>query len=210
MRLPAAPSPALPGPAEPAGFSGPPGLRRTAAFLAFSTVAALTAGWPLVARAVPDGEGLGAGQVLRLGPISTQRVSLRVTGVGWRLSRDRSDTGTDFVLTRDGIRLRASRVGLTRPQDADRLWTGLRQVLRASDGGARLGAPRVVRTDTGRAGQTGSVSEGGRSGRAFAFASPARDYGLQVVVLGEPGADAGALREGYALARTAVFAREGV
>lgn len=209
MHFPEAAASSAPGPVGAPGPRTPPGARASAVFLSLAVVVALTAGWPLVARALPDGQRLAPGRLLHLGAAASERVSLRVTDGGWQLSRAASDPDTGYLLSREGVRLRANRVGLVQPQDAARLWPGLRKVLLTADRTARLGTPRAVRSDSGRPGQTGAAAQGGRSGRAFTFASPERDYGLSVVVLAGAGADPDALRAGYALARTALFAGEG-
>ncbi|MEU6444172.1 hypothetical protein [Streptomyces sp. NPDC047046] len=202
------PSPAPP-PVHPPPPAGPalPGtrLRPAAVFLALATVVALVAGWPLVARALPDKEGVRDGARLTIGPEGAGQVILRVRGGGWELSRSASDPVSGYLLSRAGVRIRASRVDLLTTAAAGRLWPGLRDVLRASDAGARLGAPEEIRTTRGRPGRTGSAAQGGRTGRAFAFASPGEDFAVTVVVLGGPGAERDALREGYALARSARF-----
>ncbi|MET8558832.1 hypothetical protein ABZV64_28305 [Streptomyces sp. NPDC004959] len=203
----------MPSPAHPPVHPPPPPdpvvsgtrLRPAAVFLALATVVALVAGWPLVARALPDGEALRDGARLTIGPQGTGRVILRVRGGGWELARSASDPDSGYLLSRAGVRLRASRVDLLTTDAAGRLWPGLRDVLRASDAGARLGAPAGTRTTGGRRGWTGSAEQGGRAGRAFAFAAPGEDFAVTVVVLGGPGAEPAALRDGYALARSARF-----
>ncbi|MFJ4699409.1 MULTISPECIES: hypothetical protein [unclassified Streptomyces] len=196
-------------PVHPPPPAGPvvPGsrLRPTAVFLALATVVALAAGWPLVARALPDEEGVRAGARLTIGPEGAGRVVLRVRGGGWELSRSASDPDSGYLLSRAGVRVRASRVDLLTTEAAGRLWPGLRDVLRASDADSRLGAPERARTTEGRPGRTGSAEQGGRAGRAFAFAAPGEDFALTVVVLGGRGAEREALRDGYALARSARF-----
>ncbi|WP_234010307.1 hypothetical protein [Streptomyces sp. SPB074] len=206
MPSPAHPPVYPPPPAPPSGAAVPATrLRPAAVFLALATVVALVAGWPLAARALPDKEGLRDGARLTIGPSGSGRVVLRVRGGGWELSRSASDPDSGYLLGRAGVRVRASRVDLLTTEAAGRLWPGLRDVLRASDAGARLGAPGSTRTTEGRPGRTGSAEQGGRRGRAFAFAAPDADFAVTVVVLGGRGADREALREGYALARSARF-----
>jgi hypothetical protein len=180
-------------------------LRPAAVFLALATVVALVAGWPLLARALPDKAAVRDGARLTIGPAGAGRVTLRVRGGGWELSRSASDPASGYLLSRAGVRVRASRVDLLTTAASGRLWPGLRDVLRAADAKARLGAPERTRTAQGRPGKTGSAEQGGRAGRAFAFASPGEDYAVTVVVLGGRGAAREALRDGYAFARSARF-----
>ncbi|NEA40759.1 hypothetical protein G3I42_16055, partial [Streptomyces sp. SID11385] len=69
-------------------------------FLALATVVALVAGWPLVARALPDKEGVRDGARLTIGPEGAGRVVLRVRGGGWELSRSSSDPDSGYLLSR--------------------------------------------------------------------------------------------------------------
>ncbi|MFF3751687.1 hypothetical protein ACFYYH_14695 [Streptomyces sp. NPDC002018] len=181
--------------------------RRWAVLGVLFVMAALTAGWPLIDRAVADHEPVPAGAVLELGQ-GDDAALLRVTGAGWELSRSRSDPGSSYALSRDGVDLVAGYVDLSGSGDAGQLWTGLRKVLSVADAASRLGGPRPVTSAAGASGLTGPLTRPGRTGTATVWVPPDEDYAVEITVLTEPGTAAGTVADAAAVARSVAFPRE--
>ncbi|MER8070410.1 hypothetical protein ABTZ59_19190 [Streptomyces sp. NPDC094034] len=170
-------------------------------------MAALTAGWPLIGRALNDHERLPDGTLLELGPDDDIAV-LRVTGAGWALSKAESDPDSMYVLTRDGVDLVAGYVALTAPREVEELWEGLRKVQSVGDENARLGAPRPVTSAGGAAGETGTLTRGGRTGTASVWLAPDKSYAVEITVLAGPDAEPRVSADAAATVRSIAFPRE--
>ncbi|AXG82071.1 hypothetical protein [Streptomyces paludis] len=182
--------------------------RRTAPVVAVVVLvmAALTAGWQLIDRALNDRQPLPRGAVLELGP---DPALLRVADDGWSLSKSRSDAGSSYVLTRAGVEVAAVYVGLTEAAGPGELWAGLRRVQSVADGGSRLGAPRAIVARSGARGRTGTLTRDGRTGTATLWLPPGGGYAVEITVLARPDAGAGAVRAATALAHSVSFPRQG-
>ncbi|MGW2510132.1 hypothetical protein ACWC0A_12000 [Streptomyces scopuliridis] len=170
-------------------------------------MAALTAGWPLIDRALNDHERVPDGTLLELGPDDNIAV-LRVTGSGWALSKSASDPDTMYVLTRDGVDLVAGYVALTAAGRAGELWAGLRKVQSVADESTRLGAPHSVTSAGGAQGETGTLTRGGRTGTATVWLPPDLSYAVEITVLARPDADPRAAADAAAMVRSVAFPRE--
>ncbi|MFD7290340.1 hypothetical protein [Streptomyces sp. NPDC059863] len=167
-------------------------------------MAALTAGWPLIGRALNDHERLPDGTLLELGPDDDIAV-LRVTGAGWVLSKAESDPDSIYVLTRDGVDLVAGYVALTAPREAEELWEGLRKLQSVGDENARLGAPHPVVSAGGAQGETGTLTRGGRTGTATVWLPPDMSYAVEITVLAGPDADPRVSADAAAMVRSVAF-----
>ncbi|MGW6602304.1 hypothetical protein [Streptomyces sp. NPDC055036] len=170
-------------------------------------MAALTAGWPLIGRALNDHERLPDGTLLELGPDEDIAV-LRVTGAGWALSKAESDPDSIYVLTRDGVDLVAGYVALTAPREAEELWEGLRKLQSVGDENARLGAPHPVTSAGGAQGETGTLTRGGRTGTATVWLPPDMSYAVEITVLAGPDADPRVSADAAAMVRSVAFPQE--
>jgi hypothetical protein len=169
-------------------------------------MAALTAGWPLIDRAVADGDPLRDGSVLRLGP-GDSTATLRVTGGPWELNASDSNPDSDLTLSSGGVDVDADYVGLAERANAAELWSGLRRVQSVADENSRLGVPRPVRSTGGARGLRGTLSRDGRTGTATVWVAPGGDYAVSVSVLAVPGVADRSLLEGMALANSVTFPR---
>ncbi|MEV7682028.1 hypothetical protein AB0O64_26280 [Streptomyces sp. NPDC088341] len=182
--------------------------RHWAVLAVLLVMAALTAGWPLIDRAIADGEPVPAGAVLELGPDGSMAL-LRVAGTGWELSKSRSDPGSSYALSRDGVDLVAGYVDLSSGRgDAGQLWTGLRKVVSVADGAARLGGPRPVTSAAGARGLTGPLTRPGRVGTATVWVPPGEDYAVEITVLARSGTAPGTVADATAVAHSVAFPRE--
>ncbi|MEV7422326.1 hypothetical protein [Streptomyces sp. NPDC091212] len=171
-------------------------------------MAALTAGWPLIDRALSDRERLPGGALLELGPSSGTAV-LRVVGEGWSLSKSQSDPNSSYALSRDGVDVVAGYVDLTTTEaGAERLWTGLRRVQSVADAGSRLGEPHPVTSAEGARGSTGTLTRSGRTGTATVWLPPGEAYAVEITVLAKPRAGAGVVEEAMALVHSVSFPQE--
>ncbi|MGW6773828.1 hypothetical protein ACWGBX_25870 [Streptomyces sp. NPDC055037] len=170
-------------------------------------MAALTAGWPLIDRALNDHERLPDGTLLELGPDDNIAV-LRVTGTGWALSKSESDPDSMYVLTRGGVDLVAGYVALAAPGRAGELWAGLRKVQSVRDGNTRLGAPHPVTSAGGARGETGTLTRGGRTGTATVWLPPDLSYAVEITVLAGADADPRASADAAAMVRSVAFPQE--
>ncbi|MFE4370799.1 hypothetical protein ACFRMN_21640 [Streptomyces sp. NPDC056835] len=180
---------------------------RSSVIVVLVVMAALTAGWPLIGRALNDHERVPDGTLLELGPDDNIAV-LRVTGAGWALSKSESDPDSMYVLTRDGVDLVAGYVALTMPGEADELWAGLRKIQSVADENTRLGAPHTVTSAGGAQGVAGTLTRGGRTGTATVWLPPDLSYAVEITVLAGPGADPRASADAAAMVRSVAFPRE--
>ncbi|MEV7091038.1 hypothetical protein AB0O07_35135 [Streptomyces sp. NPDC093085] len=169
-------------------------------------VAALTAGWPLIAATLGDRQRLAAGQTLRLGPDDEVAV-LRVAGHGWGLSKSASNPDSDYTLSRDGVGLAARYVPLAGTSDPGALWEGLAKVQSVADSGSRLGPARPLPGVPGALGRTGTLTGGDRTGSATLWLAPGRGYAVEIIVQAGPGAAPGAVADATAMAHGLTFAQ---
>ncbi|MFJ1750757.1 hypothetical protein ACIOJD_31640 [Streptomyces sp. NPDC088116] len=167
-------------------------------------MAALTAGWPLIDRALNDHEPVRNGAVLQLGP-DDDIALLRVVGEGWELSKSASDPDTAYTLSRDGVDVVAGYVDLSGGGEAGELWSGLRKVQSVADGDSRLGGPRPVTGTRGAEGRTGTLTRDGRTGTATLWLPPDRSYAVEVTVLAKPRTGPRARADAAAMARGVSF-----
>lgn len=166
----------------------------------------LTAGWPLIDRALNDHERVPDGALLELGP-DDDVAGLRVVGEGWALSKSASDPDTMYALSRDGVDLVAGYVTLSAGARAGELWAGLRKVQSVADDDSRLGTPRPVTSIGGAKGETGTLTRGGRTGTATVWLPPDASYAVEITVLAKPSADTRASADATAMARSLSFPR---
>jgi hypothetical protein len=159
-------------------------------------MAALTAGWPLVSRAVSGDQPAAVGQLLTIGPGGSNSAQFD-PGPGWVIDSAVSDPLQGWRLERGRVDVTVLYVNLLSPSQAGRLWPGLGNVLRLGESSARLGRPVAL---TGSpAGLTGPVTANGRAGQAAVLPDAAADFAVEVVSLA-PAVDSAAARATTALA----------
>lgn len=200
--------PAIDPPSDTRSSPSPPsGPTRRAVVGVLLVVVGLTAGWPLIDQALDDDESLRAGSTLVLGP-GDDTLTLRVVGEGWLLSKAGSDPDRAYALSRDGVDFVASYVAPAGTADPVPLYGGLRRIRSAVDSGSRLGPPTALTGAGGAQGESGTLTEGGRTGTGTVWVAPGRDYAVQITVLAEPDAAPDALSDGLAQARRVTFPDE--
>jgi FtsP/CotA-like multicopper oxidase with cupredoxin domain len=160
-------------------------------------MAVLTAGWPLVSRAVSANQPSAAGQVLTIGPGGSDSAQFD-PGPGWVINSAISDPLQAWRLARGPVNVTVLYVTLLNPSQAGRLWSGLGNILRLGDPSARLGRPVALAGAPAGAGQTGPVTENGHAGQVAVLPDAAADFAVEVVSAA-PAGDSAAARATTAL-----------
>ena len=142
----------------------------------------LTAGWPLLNAVVPDNQELAAGASLRLGPSGPNSASVRI-GSGWTLRPAESDPRQGYLLRRGAVTVSIGYVSLAGVEQAAGIWSGLRQVLRVTNPGLRLGKPSAVTNKQGRPGLSATATGARAYGHVTDIAGPSGTYAIRIVVL---------------------------
>ena len=142
----------------------------------------LTAGWPLLNAVVADKQNLAAGAALRVGPSGPNSASVRV-GPGWTMRPAESDPRQGYLLRRGPVTVSIGYVSLAGAGHATGIWSGLRQDLRVSNPGVRLGKPASVSSGQGRPGLSASATGPRTSGHVTDFVGPSGTYAVEIVVL---------------------------
>ncbi|MBB0247297.1 hypothetical protein FNQ90_25045, partial [Streptomyces alkaliphilus] len=184
-------------------------------------MAALTAGWPLLAAALNTTAPLDEGSTLRLEAPTGSDARLTVHGTGWELRGPDVLTGTGRSLARGAVRFEARLVvpAEDTPRDAAdlpaALWNGLGRLVRIADPDARLGEPVATETLGGLPALTGPLEREGCAGTAWVIPAPDAVNAVQITATdcgddtGEPPRelppeiDRTALSTGYPEPRTA-------
>lgn len=150
---------------------------------AVAVVLALFAGgWPLIDSWIRGDERVRAGTVFRVGPGEDRRAWFRV-GEGWTLDRGDTRPSRRFVLRHGDVDLSVSYISLPAANDADRLWSGLRDTLRVRDPDALLGPSQPLTADAGALGRTGDVGRDGDTGRAAIYTGPKDTFAISLIAL---------------------------
>ncbi|MYV99275.1 hypothetical protein [Streptomyces sp. SID3343] len=152
-----------------------------------AVLALLTGGWPLIDSWISGDERVRAGTVFRVGPDSDDYAWFRIGDDGWTLDRAATTPSRQFVLRREGVDLSIAYISLARAEDADNLWTGLRDTVRVADPHARLGPPQSLIADAGAAGVFGTLVQDGDTGRAAIFRGPQDAFAIRLIALAAPG-----------------------
>jgi hypothetical protein len=150
-----------------------------------AVLALLAGGWLWIDSWISGDERVRAGTVFRVGPGADDYAWFRV-GDGWTLDRAATTPSRRFVLRREGVDLSIAYISLARAEDADNLWTGLRDTVRVADPHARLGPPQSLIADAGAAGQSGVLVLDGDTGRAAIFRGPRDAFAIRLIALAPP------------------------
>jgi hypothetical protein len=146
-------------------------------------MALLTAGWPLINLAVSNRRTLAADTMLQLGPGQANLAQFTV-GPGWSMVPSQTDPRLDYSLRRGGVGLTVSYVAVIDGAHPAELWAGLRNVIRISDPGVRLGPPSPYTTAQGRQGAEGTLQGRGETGGASIVLDPSGAFAVEMILLG--------------------------
>jgi hypothetical protein len=146
-------------------------------------MALLTVGWPLINLAVANRRTLAAGTTLQLGPGQADLAQFTV-GPGWSMVPSQTDPRLDYSLRRGGVDMTVSYVAVIDGAQPAELWAGLRQVIRVSDPGVRLGPPSPYTTAQGRKGAEGTLASREETGIASAVLDPSGAFAVEMILLG--------------------------
>jgi hypothetical protein len=146
-----------------------------------AVMAVLTAGWPLVNRAVSDHRRLAANTKLSLGP-SRRTAAVVTVGPGWVMRPGESNPRLVYHLDRGAVHLSIAYATLINDRQLDDLWSGLRTVIQVNHPGATLSRPIEIRTRHGTEGDFGLVRGPDLEGTASVFAGPSRQFAVEMVV----------------------------
>lgn len=152
------------------------------ALAVLAVLAALVAGWPLVASRFPDERPLAERTVLRIGPDGAS-AWFRV-GAGWTLHKAETRPSQEYVLTRGPTTLTIAYLLVLRDTDADALWEGLRRSTRVADADTRVGPPRALVAERGAKGLVGDMTRSGDPGLAAVYPAPGRDFAIRMLAWG--------------------------
>jgi hypothetical protein len=169
-------------PGQPPGTVSPR-TRLRGLLIVVTIMVVLTAGWPLLDSLVADRQNVAAGTPLRIGPSGPDSASLRV-GPDWTIRPAQTDPRQDYVLARGAVTVSISYLSLIHPYRVAGIWTGLRQILRISHPGVRLGLPMTVTSNQGLRGRTAKLTSMRTAGAVTVFVGPSGNYAIQVVVIG--------------------------
>ena len=141
----------------------------------------LTAGWPLLDRAVANRQPVAAGtQSIGPGPANSARVTV---GPGWTMAPAQSNPRLEVSMSRGAVNMSATYVRLPAGWHAAQLWAGLRNTLRIRRPGTRLGPSVVTTTAHGLTGLAGVLVAGNLSGTATIFPAPSRRFAVVMLLL---------------------------
>ncbi len=146
-------------------------------------MAALTVGWPLVSLAVPNQRTLAAGTMLRLGPGKADVAQFTV-GPGWSMVPSETNPQLDYSLRRGAVDMTVSFIAVIDGAQPAQLWAGLRNEVRISDPGVRVGRPSAYTTAEGRMGEQGTLASRTDIGTASVVRSPSGAFAVEMVVIG--------------------------
>jgi hypothetical protein len=152
-----------------------------------AVMAVLTAGWPLLNRAVSDHRRLAPNTRLAIGP-SHKNGAIVTLGPGWTMRAGETNPRLVYTLQRGPLILSITYATLINNRQIDDLWAGLREVVQVGHPGATLSVPVSVRTIHGSAGDIGLVKAPDLVGTASVFAGPSRRYAIEMIVAEPKGA----------------------
>ncbi|MGC0416655.1 hypothetical protein [Embleya sp. AB8] len=165
-----------------------PGPRRARWWGPLAVVAVLVllvGGWSLIDSAIAGDKGIRAGTVFRVGPDDRHYAWFRV-GPGWTLDQAATTPSQVFVLRHGDVDLSVAYLSLPRTEDADALWTGLRDTVRVADRHARLGAAGPTIAAAGARGLVGTLTQSGDIGRAVIYPGPGNTFAIRLIALAPP------------------------
>ncbi|WP_406281920.1 hypothetical protein [Embleya sp. NBC_00896] len=165
-------------------IAGPRRARWWGPIAVVAVLALLAGGWPLINAWISGDERVEEGTVFRVGP-ADHRAWFRV-GAGWTLDRAATKPSRRFVLRHGDVDLSVVYISLPSAEDADHLWSGLRDTVRVADRDARLGPPGPLIADDGAAGMVGTLTRSGRSGRAVIYRGPEDAFAIRLIALAPP------------------------
>lgn len=146
-----------------------------------AVMALLTAGWPLLDKAVADQHPLAAGSRLTVGASPSSGVV--TVGSGWSLLSAQSNPTQGYLLQRGSLDLSIMHVGLVNRAQLPQMWQGLVRILSVSNPGVRLSKPALMTTRRGAHAITGMVTGRRLTGTATIVRSPSGNFGIAMVTL---------------------------
>jgi hypothetical protein len=167
-------------------------------------MAVLTAGWPLLNRAVANRQGLAANTKLVVGP--NQRSSAVVTlGPGWLLRAGDTNPRLAYLLQRGAATMTIAYASLVNNRQVSDLWMGMRGVIALHHPGTTLSPPLPIRSIHGAAGDFGVVQGPGLAGTAAVFAGPSRRYAVEMLIVIPKGSARANLLAAQRIMRSVLF-----
>jgi hypothetical protein len=173
-------------PGQPPGAASPR-TRLRGLLIVVAIMVMLTAGWPLLDGLVADQQNVPPGAAIRIGPVGPDSASVRI-GPHWTMQPAQTDPRQAYVLSRGAVTVSISYLSLIHPYRAAGIWSGLRQILRVSHPGVRLGPPVTVTSSQGQAGRAATMTGTRIAGAVTVFVAPSGTYAIQMIVVGPHGA----------------------
>ncbi len=164
-------------------------LRLRWLLIVVAVMAVLTAGWPLLNRAVANRRPLAAGAHLTVGTAPSSSAVITV-GPGWSLLSAQSNPMLGYMLEHGPIQLSINHVALVAGDQVPDLWRGLRDILAVSDPGVRLSRPVLIVRDHRVRAITGAVIGTRLAGTATIVPGPSRKFGIEMIALAPRGTSA--------------------
>ncbi|HTA01964.1 MAG TPA: hypothetical protein VK802_16390 [Streptosporangiaceae bacterium] len=146
-----------------------------------AVMALLTAGWPLLDKAVADQHPLAAGSRLTVGASPSSGVV--TVGPGWSLLSAQSNPTQGYLLQRGNLNLSIMHVGLVDREQLPQMWRDLLRLLSVSNPGIRLSKPAFITTAHGLHAVTGGVTGSRQIGTATIVRAPSGNFGIEMVAL---------------------------
>lgn len=197
--------------AEPAGVpqrAGPtvasPLVRIRWLVAVVAVMALLTAGWPLLNKAVSDNRPLRAGHMLTIGPGGALVARITV-GRGFRLLPAESNPRQQYSMRVGEGQVTVSSVALPTPTSAMRLWAGLRRLLSLKHPGTTLGRLTTMTSADGQPGVTGSITSKNKAGVAAVFVAPTGKFAVDIVMIAPRNVVSRMMQAGRLLLRSVTF-----
>ena len=166
--------------------------------------------WSLLDALLPGAQRVRAGDEITLGQGGGYRAALTLPQDGWHLDVGASQAGQTYRFHRGPVDLTVTSVtpvGDPLP-DAERLWAGMGDIVRAGDPTARLGEPEAITTEQGVEGLTGVMRSRSEEGAAVLYPSPDGEFAVEMTLGGEDATTAD-LKAVADVARAVTFTEEG-
>jgi hypothetical protein len=169
-----------------------------------AVMAVLTAGWPLLNRAVTDHQRLAANSKLVVGP-SKKNSAVVTVGPGWLLRSGETNPRLIYLLQRGRATMTIAYASLLNNRQVGDLWEGMREVVALRHPGATLSPPLPIHSVHGAGGAFGLVQSPDLTGTAAVFAGPSRRYAVEMLIVIPKGIPALNLLAAQRIMRSVLF-----
>jgi hypothetical protein len=150
--------------------------------IVIAIMAVLTAGWPLLNRAVTDRQRLAANSRLVVGPSEKNSATVTV-GPGWQLRAGETNPRLMYLLQRGPAMMTIAYASLVNNRQVSDLWAGMREVVEFHHPGATLSGPLPIRSVHGATGEFGRIKGLDMVGTAAVFAGPSHRYAVEMLIV---------------------------